>query len=130
MKIRAARYGDGLPSGEAVITSAGNLLAKRVIHVVGPIWRGGNQGEEKVLMRAYQNCLEIAREADLKSIAFPSISTGAFGYPIEKAGRVALRSTRDFLREKKAQFQEIRFVLFTPSDHDLYLRFAAEEFPL
>lgn len=112
-RIRAKQ--DGCPTGEAVITTGGLLKAKYVIHTVGPIWRGGNQGEEKLLANAYRNSLSLAKENGIRSLSFPSISTGAYGYPIQAACRVALCTVRDFLMEH--DFEEVRFVLF--SDEDL-----------
>lgn len=112
-KIRAKQ--GGCPTGEAVITTGGLLKAKYVIHTVGPIWRGGNQSEEKLLINAYQSSLAIAKEKSIRSLSFPSISTGAYGYPIQAAARVALSTIRDFLYEH--DFEEVRFVLF--SDRDL-----------
>jgi O-acetyl-ADP-ribose deacetylase (regulator of RNase III) len=89
----------GCPTGEARITKGYNLPAKWVIHTVGPIWRGGMYREDEMLYRAYQSSLELAQKYDIKSIAFPAISTGAYGYPIEKAAGIAVRSVLDFLRE-------------------------------
>jgi len=112
-RIRAKQ--GGCPTGEAVITTGGLLKARYVIHTVGPIWRGGNQGEEKLLANAYRNSLTLAKENGVQSLSFPSISTGAYGYPIQAACRVALSTVRDFLMEH--DFEEVRFVLF--SDEDL-----------
>lgn len=114
--IRATEWPEGLPTGKAVITSAGKLKAKHVIHTIGPIWRGGNRGEAELLAQAYQNSLRLAVSQGLKTVAFPSISTGAYGYPIEQASRVALKAVKDFL-EKEDNLDEVVFVLF--SDHDL-----------
>ncbi|TET44081.1 O-acetyl-ADP-ribose deacetylase [Candidatus Aerophobetes bacterium] len=112
-KIRAKQ--GGCPTGEAVITTGGLLKAKYVVHTVGPIWRGGNQDEEKLLINAYQSSLALAKEKGIRSLSFPSISTGAYGYPIQAAARVALSTVRDFLTQH--DFEEVRFVLF--SDRDL-----------
>ena len=112
-KIRAKQ--GGCPTGEAVITTGGLLKAKYVVHSVGPIWRGGNQDEEKLLINAYQSSLALAKEKGIRSLSFPSISTGAYGYPIQAAARVALSTVRDFLTQH--DFEEVRFVLF--SDRDL-----------
>ena len=121
-KIRAKQ--GGCPTGEAVITTGGLLKAKYVIHTVGPIWRGGNQGEEKLLINAYRNSLALAKEKGVRSLSFPSISTGAYGYPIQTACRVALSTVREFLTEH--DFEEVRFVLF--SDEDLKTYEAAMSF--
>lgn len=115
-RIRATEWPEGLPTGKAVITGAGNLKAKHVIHTVGPIWHGGNRGEPELLAQAYQNSLRLAVAKGLKTVAFPSISTGAYGYPIEQASRVALKAVKDFL-EKEDTLDEVVFVLF--SDHAL-----------
>jgi len=112
-KIRAKQ--GGCPTGEAVITTGGLLKAKYVVHSVGPIWRGGNQDEEKLLINAYQSSLALAKEKGIRSLSFPSISTGAYGYPIQAAARVALSTVRDFLTQH--DFEEVRFVLF--SDRNL-----------
>ena len=119
-KIRQTLYPEGLPTGEAVITTAGNLPAKKVIHTVGPVWRGGSYGEPGLLRRAYWNALERAREAGLRTVAFPSISTGAYGYPIEKAAPLALRTVREYIKQYPDAFDEIRFVLFASSDYAVY----------
>src|SRR3972149_3599364 len=91
-RIRETEWPDGLPTGKAVITSAGNLKAKHVIHTVGPVWHGGRGGEPEFLVQAYVNSLRLAVSNGLKSVAFPSISTGAYGYPIEEACGVALKA--------------------------------------
>ena len=107
------------PTGKAVITSGGNLKAKYVIHSVGPIWQGGNHQEPQFLRDAYLNSLALAEKNGAKSIAFPSISTGAYGYPIEKAAPIALQAVWDYTHEH-SQFWEIRFVLFSDSDLSIY----------
>lgn len=119
-EIRRTRYPDGLPPGEAVATTAGELPARRVIHTVGPIWRGGRSGEPDTLAAAYRSALERAREEGLRTVAFPSISTGAYGYPVEKAARVALRSVAGYLQEHPDAFDEVRFVLFSERDLEAY----------
>jgi O-acetyl-ADP-ribose deacetylase (regulator of RNase III) len=126
-KIRKTEYPDGLPTGKAVITSAGNLKAKQVIHTVGPIWRGGNRGEPKLLAQAYENSLRLTVSNGLRTVAFPAISTGAYGYPIEKASRIALRVVKEFL-EKEDNLVEIVFVLFSEADFRVYSAAAAETF--
>lgn len=87
----------GCPTGEARITGGYNLPAKWIIHTVGPIWRGGDAGEDALLASAYRNSLKLADEHGVRTIAFPSISTGAYGFPVERAARIALREIRDFL---------------------------------
>jgi O-acetyl-ADP-ribose deacetylase len=108
-----------LPEGEAVLTTGGLLPARHVIHTVGPIWHGGRQGEPEILARCYRNSLSLARAHGLRSVAFPSISTGAYGYPIEKAAPVALAAIRDFLTGDDA-IQLVRCVLFGGGDLTAY----------
>jgi O-acetyl-ADP-ribose deacetylase (regulator of RNase III) len=126
-KIRATVWPEGLPTGRAVITSAGNLKAKHVIHTVGPVWHGGNRGEAELLAQAYQNSLRTAVSNKLKTVAFPSISTGAYGYPIGNASRIALKTVKDFL-EKEDGLSEVIFVLFSEHDLKLYVDSAKEAF--
>ena len=118
-KIRETMWHDGLPVGKAVITSGGNLKAKFVIHTVGPVWHGGGRGEPEVLAQAYRNSLELALDNKLRTVAFPSISTGAYGYPINDASRIALQTTVDFL-EQKDFIYEVIFVLFSERDWKIY----------
>ena len=107
---------DGLPTGKAVITTGGELDAKKVIHTVGPVWHGGNSKEPQLLAEAYKSSLKIAIDNGIRTISFPSISTGAYGYPVEKASRVALRAVIEFLKENPG-IGEVRFILH--SDHDM-----------
>ncbi len=123
--IRETKYPNGLPTGKAVITSGGNLKVKYVIHTVGPVWRGGNKGEAELLAEAYRNSLRLAVSMGLKTIAFPSISTGAYGYPIEKASIVAISTLKEFL-EREDGLDEVVLVLYTGRDFEIYRR-AAEE---
>lgn len=109
-----------LPTGEAVITSGGNMKVKFVIHTVGPVWNNGKNNEERLLENAYYNSLKIARENNVKTIAFPSISTGVYGYPIEQASKVAIRTVKRFIMENDYQFLEIVFVLFSDYDYSVY----------
>jgi O-acetyl-ADP-ribose deacetylase (regulator of RNase III) len=124
-KIRAAQLPAGLPTGKAVITSAGNLKAKRVIHTVGPVWRGGKHGEPELLAQAYRNSLQTAVANGVKTVAFPSISTGAYGYPVEDASRIALKAVKDFL-EKEIELDEVVFVLFSERDLKVYANASKE----
>ncbi len=101
-----------LPTGKAVITTGGNLKAKYVIHTVGPIWHGGNSGEPELLASAYKESLKIAAENNLNSVSFPSISTGAYGYPVSQASEVALDAVFTFLRQSTTSLREVVFVLF------------------
>lgn len=119
-KIRETKWSNGLPIGEAVITTGGNLKAKYVIHTVGPIWKGGLYNEAQLLEKAYLNSLKLAAEKGLKTISFPSISTGAYGYPIEKASKVALNAIKKFLEKENKIIEEVRVVLFTEKDFKVY----------
>jgi O-acetyl-ADP-ribose deacetylase (regulator of RNase III) len=126
-KIRATEWPQGLPTGKAAITGAGNLKAKHVIHTVGPVWRGGNRGEPELLAQAYQNSLRLAVAKGLKTVAFPSISTGAYGYPVEDACLVALEAVKEFL-EKDDNLDEVVFVLFSESTLEVYAKKAEKMF--
>lgn len=125
--IRATTYPDGLPTGKAVITTAGNLRAKWVIHTVGPVWQGGNRKEPVLLRQAYWNSLQLAKDNSLKSVAFPSISTGAYGYPVDQACRVALEAVKGFLYANDG-IEEVVFVLFSSRDLQTYREAASEAF--
>jgi O-acetyl-ADP-ribose deacetylase (regulator of RNase III) len=119
-ECRALRDHRGpLPPGEAVITTGGRLAARNVIHTVGPVWQGGHRGEPATLARCYRNSLALARDLGLDSLAFPSISTGVYGYPIEEAAPVALATIRDVLSEGEGPAL-VRCVLFSPADLDAY----------
>lgn len=111
----------GCPTGQAVVTTAGRLPARFVIHAVGPIWRGGNHGEPDLLRSAYANSLLRAEERQLSSIAFPSISTGVYGYPIELACPIAVGAALDHVR-RGTNLRRIVFVLFSPHDYAVYER--------
>jgi O-acetyl-ADP-ribose deacetylase (regulator of RNase III) len=124
-RIRATQYPDGLPTGKAVITGAGNLQAKKVIHTVGPIWRGGNYCEPELLGQAYLNSLKLLAINGLQTIAFPSISTGAYGYPVKEASRVALQKVKEFLLGQGESF-DVVFVLFSFRDLEVYRESASE----
>lgn len=106
-----ARQGK-LPTGQAVITSGGRLQAKYVIHTVGPVWSGGGRGEDDFLQSAYNSSLSLARERGIKTISFPSISTGIYSFPVGRAARIALRTVRDFVLAQPG-FEEVRFVIFS-----------------
>lgn len=102
---------DGCETGEARITKGYGLLAKFVIHTVGPIWYGGDKGEKELLYNCYMNSLKLAKERDIKTIAFPAISTGVYGYPKDEACKVAMSAVNDFIT-KYDYFDEIRFIIF------------------
>jgi O-acetyl-ADP-ribose deacetylase (regulator of RNase III) len=122
-RIRATEWPDGLPTGKAVITSGGNLKAKYVIHTVGPVWLGGFHVEAELLKQAYKNSLKLAVAKGVKTIAFPSISTGAYGYPVEDASRIAVRTVKEFL-EKEDKLERVVFVLFSENDFQVYFKTA------
>ena len=115
------KYPNGCPTGSAVISGAGNLPAKYVIHAVGPVWHGGQSGEKELLASAYRRSLELAVEHECRSVAFPAISAGAYGYPLEQAAELALQTAIDFLRARGTP-ELVRFVLF---DQRAYSAFAA-----
>ncbi|MCC6126318.1 MAG: O-acetyl-ADP-ribose deacetylase [Pirellulales bacterium] len=106
------KHPEGCPTGSAVISTAGDLQAKHVIHAVGPRWQGGNRGEAELLAGAYRRSLELAVEYDCRSISFPAISTGVYGYPMDSAAWIALATALDFVR-KHGRPELIRFVLFS-----------------
>jgi len=105
------RYPDGCPTGSAVITAAGDLPARHVIHAVGPRWNGGASNEAALLEGAYRRALELASEHACRAVALPAISCGIYGYPVDEGSRIALRTARDFL-EQDPQVELLRFVLF------------------
>jgi len=110
----------GCPTGDAKITKGYRLKARHVIHTVGPIYRGGKSGGEPALLEScYVKCFEVAHKKNLKSIAFPSISTGAYGYPIEKASKIALKTTLAQLK-KFPEIEQAVFVLFSKKDLEVY----------
>lgn len=106
----------GCETGKAVITGAGNLKAKKIIHTPGPVWRGGKRNEQALLESCYIESLILAREHKLKTIAFPAISTGVYGYPVGEAAGIALAAAREFEKD----FDEIRFICFSRADLDIY----------
>lgn len=108
-----------LPTGEAVITTGGDLPAKHVIHTVGPVWRGGTQNEPELLKNCYLNSLKLAQEKGLETVAFPSISTGVYSYPVDKAAQIAIPAVMDFL-ESGNDISEVKFVLFDSGTYRAY----------
>lgn len=121
MEETKRRYPDGCPTGSAVISTAGDLAAKYVIHAVGPRYRDGRHGEQQQLAGAYRRSLELAVENDCGSIAFPALSMGAYGYPHDEAARVALSTVSDYLQQQ-GRPELVRFVLF---GSDAYQTFEA-----
>jgi len=115
----------GCPTGEAKITKGYRLPAKYVIHTVGPVWHGGNSNEDRLLENCYKNSLTVAIQREIKTIAFPSISTGVYGFPIERACGIALKTAKAFL-ENEASIQRIIFVCFGSHDFQVYQKAAKE----
>jgi O-acetyl-ADP-ribose deacetylase len=120
-RLRATRLPAGLPAGDAVETTAGALPARWVIHTVGPIWHGGKAGEAETLARCYRSCLELAARLSARSIAFPAISTGVYGYPRDGAARVAGEAISAFLSAHAAP-ESVLLVFFSGSDEAAFLR--------
>ncbi len=106
-------------TGNAVITSGGNLPAKYVIHTVGPVWHGGNNNEAELLENAYLNSLKLALGKGIETIAFPNISTGVYGFPKDKAAEIAVKTVAEFLTETD-QIQHVYFVCFDQENYELY----------
>jgi O-acetyl-ADP-ribose deacetylase (regulator of RNase III) len=120
-RLREKEWPDGLPTGNAVITTAGNLKAKNVIHTVGPVWHGGLHDEAKLLRRSYWNSLKLAAQHGLKSVAFPSISTGTYRYPTEEASGIAIKAIKDYLTNE-GKIEKVIMVLFSERDYGIYLK--------
>ena len=118
-QIRRTVYPDGLPTGQAVITTGGNLPAKYVIHTVGPIYGREPAREAQLLAACYQNSLVLARQHGVSSLAFPSISTGAYGYPKPEAAKIASATIRDFLSADQ-QIEQVRLVFFHERDASIF----------
>jgi O-acetyl-ADP-ribose deacetylase (regulator of RNase III) len=115
-----------LPTGKAVITTGGKLPAKYVIHTVGPVWRGGSSDEAQLLASAYRESLRLSEIHGLKSISFPSISTGAYGYPVEEAAKIAVKTVISFLKHEAVSTREAVFVLFDKLTYETYVVALAE----
>jgi O-acetyl-ADP-ribose deacetylase (regulator of RNase III) len=111
----------GCPTGQARITKGHRLAAKHVIHTVGPVWSGGTRGEPDLLKGCYESSLELAAEHGLRSVAFPSISTGAYRFPVERAARIAVETVRACL-ERPMPLELVRFVCFSRPDLEVYQR--------
>lgn len=124
-EIRRTKYPNGLPTGEAVATTAGNLKSKYVIHTVGPIWYGGNNNEEKLLENAYKNSLKLAEELGCESISFPAISTGVYGYPKKEAVKVVCKVLKEY--SKKPKIKRINLVFFSQEDFNTFIEVAEKE---
>ena len=115
----------GCPTGEAKITKGYKLPAKWVIHTVGPVWSGGGKNEDALLASCYRNSLKLALEHDIKTIAYPSISTGAYGFPMERATRIAINEVLDFL-EREPAIDKVAFVCFGERAYNIYSKTFAE----
>ncbi len=120
-ECKAIRVKQGkCPTGESVITNAGKLPAKYVIHTVGPVWEGGNKNEAALLAACYKNSLELCVEHNIKSVAFPNISTGIYGYPKEEAAEVAITAVKEYLDQNKEIQIDVSFVCFDEENYELY----------
>src|SRR6266550_2467466 len=120
-EIRRNQFPDGLPTGQAVITSAGRMAAKHVIHAVGPVYGRGGQDKADLLAACYVNSLSLAVQSGLHSIAFPAISTGVYGYPASEAAIVSSRTIEQFLRSDQT-LKEVRLVFFGSGDAETFLK--------
>ena len=118
--LEECRKLDGCRTGEAKITKGYKLPARHVIHTVGPVWHGGDRGEAELLRSCYRNCLALAAEHSLRSIAFPGISTGAYGYPKEAAAAIAVATVRECLEQQEGQLAEVIFCCFSAADLQIY----------
>ena len=118
----------GCPTGSAVVTSAGALPAQHVIHAVGPIYHDGLHDEPKQLASCYRTCLELAEERGARTVSFPAISTGAYGYPTDEAAEIALDSVAQHFEHTSSGVREVLFVLFDQGFYDLHARAAARRF--
>jgi len=117
--LEECRRVGGCPTGEARITKGYGLPSKYVIHTVGPVWRGGNNREAELLANCYENSLRLAEQNGVKSIAFPSISTGAYGFPIESASKIAIQTVRSYLKTTNA-IERVVFVCYSQEDYETY----------
>ena len=120
-EIRRTQYPDGLTTGQAVITTAGKIAAKYVIHTVGPVYGRGGKDKAELLAACYRNSLKLAADNKLKTIAFPAISTGVYGYPLDEAAKVSSSEIGKFL-SGNSSIHEVRLVFFSPSDADTFLK--------
>lgn len=114
----------GCPTGSAVATGAGSLPAQFVFHAVGPIYRDGRHGEPEQLASCHNKCLELAEQHGARTISFPAISTGVYGYPIDEAARIALEAVAKRLQQPNCAVREVVFVLFEQGAYDVYARIA------
>jgi O-acetyl-ADP-ribose deacetylase (regulator of RNase III) len=110
----------GCPTGSAVVTRAGQLPARFVYHAVGPVYRDGKHGEPELLASCYRTCLALAGKHGVAALSFPSISTGAYGYPISEAAQIAIREVSYHLEQEQSALREVTFVLFSEADYRVY----------
>jgi O-acetyl-ADP-ribose deacetylase (regulator of RNase III) len=120
-EIRKTKYPDGLPTGQATLTTAGKMAAKYVIHTVGPVYGRGGKDKVELLTACYKNSLKLAVEKGLKTLAFPAISTGVYGYPLDEAARVSSMVIEEFLNSDSA-LRQVRLVFFSRSDAEIFLK--------
>jgi O-acetyl-ADP-ribose deacetylase (regulator of RNase III) len=120
-EIRRTKYPRGLPTGQAVMTTAGKMKAKHVIHTVGPIYGRGGKEKRELLVACYRNSLSLAADKGLATIAFPAISTGVYGYPLAEAAQVSSEAIEKFLKSD-SRIQEVRLVFFSQQDADIFLK--------
>ena len=120
-EIRRTQYPQGLPTGQAVITAAGKMAAKHVIHTVGPVYGRGGKDKAELLADCYRNSLSLAAKKGLKTVAFPAISTGVYGYPLEEAAQVSSQAIEKFL-QTDSSIHEVRLVFFSRGDAEVFLR--------
>jgi len=118
--MRELRAYHGCPTGSAVATGAGKLPAKYVFHAVGPVYRDGTRGEPELLASCYRKCLELAEECGVRTISFPAISTGVYGYPAKEAAKIAIREVKSHLERPDATVEQVIFVLFGKAAYDVY----------
>ncbi|HUU12566.1 MAG TPA: O-acetyl-ADP-ribose deacetylase [Terriglobia bacterium] len=111
----------GCPTGQAKITGGHNLPAKHVIHTVGPVWNGGRHGEDDLLASCYRNSVALAEQHGIKTIAFPCISTGVYGFPFERAAKIAVAEVKSFL-ERSKRIEQVVFVCFLKRDYECYVK--------
>lgn len=117
--LEECRKLQGCETGQAKMTSGYRLRARHIIHTVGPVWHGGHTDETALLASCYKSCLSIARGNKLRSVAFPSVSTGAYGFPKELAATIAVNETRKFLKNNNYP-EKVIFVVFSDTDHEIY----------
>lgn len=123
--LKECRTLNGCPTGHAKLTKGYNLPAEFVIHTVGPVWHGGNNNEEELLTSCYRSSLLLAEKNDIKTIAFPSISTGIYSFPIERACRIAVKTVYDFLSGNES-IEKVIFVCFSDGDLEIYNEVVSE----